>query len=178
MFCPTHQSPGDTWLLPSAGKTCVSQGRKEGWRLGNWDISSAPEDDVNPPLLCGDELGGTTYPELSAKDGDLAFNLLLSQAPLDGVQAILHGQGDVAAPDGGGDGAREDMGLAVEADAHPVGVHHPQGAVIAELVAVPHLIWRNASGGGDGGYITHSVTRDQNGTPALRGFHGTVRPPA
>lgn len=65
-------------------------------------------------------------------------------APLDGVQAILHGQRDVAAPDGGGDGACEDVGLTVEADSHAVGVHHPQGSIIAELVAVSHLIWKNA----------------------------------
>lgn len=37
----------------------------------------------------------------------------------------------------------------MEADTHPIGIHHPQGAVITELVAVPHLIWRNVSGGGD-----------------------------
>ena len=37
----------------------------------------------------------------------------------------------------------------MEADTHPIGIHHPQGAVITELVAVPYLIWRNVSGGGD-----------------------------
>lgn len=98
--------------------------------------------------MCGAR-SGPTYPKLPPKDGDFAFNLFLPQAPLDGVQAVLHGQGDVAAPNGGGDGACEDVGLAVEADAHAVGVHDAQGPVAAELVAVPHLIWENGSGEGE-----------------------------
>lgn len=112
-------------------------------------MSLALVESVCPPPLCGDKLGGTTYPELPAKDSDFAFDLFLSEAPLNGVEAILHGQGDVAAPNSGGDGASQDVGLAVEADPHPIGIHHPQGTVIAELVAVPHLIWRNGSGGGE-----------------------------
>lgn len=47
-------------------------------RFGNRDISSAPEDEVHPLPLGGDKFGGTTYPELPAKDGDFAFNLFLS----------------------------------------------------------------------------------------------------
>lgn len=53
----------------------------------------------------------------------------------------------------------------MEADAHPVGVHHPQGTVVAELVAVPHLIWRNVSGGGEREInypLCLLVTREQN----------------
>lgn len=38
----------------------------------------------------------------------------------------------------------------MEADAHAVGVHHPQGSIIAELVAVSHLIWKDGGGGGEG----------------------------
>lgn len=60
------------------GKTCLFQGGKEEGRLGNRDISSAPQDEVHPLSFCGDKFGGTTYPELPAKDGDFAFNLFLS----------------------------------------------------------------------------------------------------
>ena len=52
--------------------------RREAWRLGNWEISPAPEEKVYPLMLCGDKSGGTTYPELPAKDGDFAFDLFLS----------------------------------------------------------------------------------------------------
>lgn len=107
-------------------------------------------------------MDGPTYPKLPPKDGDFAFDLFLPQAPLDGVQAILHGQRDVAAPDGGGDGACEDVGLTVEADSHAVGVHHPQGSIIAELVAVSHLIWKNVSWGvGVGREIIHSISQER-----------------
>jgi len=85
---------------------------------------------------------GRTHPQLPAEHGDPALGLLLAQPPLDGVEAVVGGQGDVPPPDGGADGARQDVGLRVEADAHPVGVHHPQGAVVAQLVAVPHLVCR------------------------------------
>lgn len=83
---------------------------------------------------------GATHSELPPEHGDLALGLLLAQTPFDGVEAVVSGQGDVPAADGGADGAGQDVGLGVEADAHPVGVHHPQGAVVAQLVAVPHLV--------------------------------------
>lgn len=37
----------------------------------------------------------------------------------------------------------------MEADAHPVGIHHPQGAVVTQLVAVPHLVCRGRWGQGE-----------------------------
>lgn len=91
--------------------------------------------------MCVGETGGT-HPQLPPEHGDLALGLLLAQAPLDGVEAVVGGQRDVPAADGGADGAGQDVGLRVEADAHAVGVHHPQGAVVAQLVAVPDLVCR------------------------------------
>lgn len=85
---------------------------------------------------------GPTHPQLPPEHGDLALGLLLAQAPLDGVEAVVGGQRDVPAADGGADGAGQDVGLRVEADAHAVGVHHPQGAIVAQLVAVPDLVCR------------------------------------
>lgn len=82
----------------------------------------------------------TTYPKLPSKDGHFAFDLFLPQTPLDGVEAILHGQGNVAAADGGGDCASQNVGLAVEAHSHAVSIQHPQSSITAQLVAVPHLI--------------------------------------
>lgn len=82
------------------------------------------------------------HPQLPAKHGDLALGLLLAQAPLDGVEAVVGGQRDVPAADGGADGAGQDVRLRVEADAHAVSVHHPQGAVVAQLIAVPDLVCR------------------------------------
>lgn len=61
----------------------------------------------------------------------------------------------------------------MEADAHPIGVHHPQGAVVTELVAVPHLIWRNVSGGGDGERIYPLSRQRTEFPPSFRGFRGT-----
>lgn len=43
-----------------------------------WERASAPEERGCTLPLCGDKLGGTTYPELPAKDGNFAFNLFLS----------------------------------------------------------------------------------------------------
>lgn len=80
------------------------------------------------------------YPQLPAEDGDLALGLLLAEAPLDGVEAVVRGQADVPAADGGTDRPGQDMGLRVEADAHPVGIHHPERPVVTQLVAVPHLV--------------------------------------
>ena len=57
--------------------THVSLPGKKG-AIEAWERASAPEERGRPLPLCRDELRGTTYPELPAKDGDFAFNLFLS----------------------------------------------------------------------------------------------------
>lgn len=82
------------------------------------------------------------YPQLPPEHGDLALCLLLAQTPLDGVEAIVRGQGDVPSTDCRADRTCQDVRLRVETDAHSVGVHYSQSAVVAQLIAVPHLICR------------------------------------
>ena len=81
-----------------------------------------------------------THPQFPAEDRDFSLGELFAQAPLDGVEAVVGGQGDVPPPDGGAHRPGQDVRLRVVADAHPVGVHHPHGAVGAQLVGVPHLV--------------------------------------
>lgn len=87
----------------------------------------------------------SNYPQLPPKHGDPALGLLFAQTPLNGVEAVVGGQGDVPPADSGADGTCQDVGLSVEADAHSVGIHHSQGAVVAQLIAVPHLVCRERS---------------------------------
>lgn len=96
------------------------------------------------------------HPQFPAKNCDLALGLLLAQTPLNGVEAVVRGQGDVPPADGGAHGTCQDVGLRVKADAHPVGVHHSQGPVVAQLVAVPHLVCRWRQG-------THTVKQAGRG---------------
>lgn len=90
-----------------------------------------------------------TYPELSSKHSHFSFNLFLPEAPLYGIQAILHGQGNVTSTYCWSHCTSKDVWLTVEADAHSIGIHHSQGTIITELIAVPHLIWSNNWGGGE-----------------------------
>lgn len=82
------------------------------------------------------------YPQLPAKHSDLALGLLFAQTPLDGVETVVRGQSDVPPTDRRTDRACQDVRLCVEADAHSVGVHDSQSAVVAQLIAVSHLICR------------------------------------
>lgn len=81
-----------------------------------------------------------THSQLPPEHSDFALGLLLAQAPFDRVEAVVSRQGDVPAADRGADGACQDVGLRMKADAHAISVHHSQGPVVAELVAVPHLV--------------------------------------
>lgn len=88
------------------------------------------------------EICGLPHSQFPAKYGDFALGLFLSQSPLDGVESVVCGQSDVPAADGGADRPCQDVRLRVETDAHSISVHHPQGAVVAQLIAVPHLVCR------------------------------------
>lgn len=90
----------------------------------------------------GNSLVKKGYPQLPPKHGDLALGLLLAESPLNGVQTIVCGQGDVPSANCRTDRTCQDVGLRVETDAHSVGVHHSQGPIIAQLIAVPHLVCR------------------------------------
>lgn len=89
----------------------------------------------------------TTHSELPPEHGDPALGLLLAQTPFNGVEAVVSGQGDVPAANRRADGACQEVGLGVKADAHTISVHHSQGPIVAQLVAVPHLVCRGRETG-------------------------------
>lgn len=82
------------------------------------------------------------YPELPSEYCDLALGLLFAQTPLNRVQAIICGQCDVSSANRRTNRACKDVRFCVETDSHPVSVHHSEGTIVAELVAVPHLVCR------------------------------------
>lgn len=76
-----------------------SREERRPWRLG--ETASAPEERGYTLPLCGDKLDGMTYPRsFLPKMVTLPLICSFLRRPLNGVEAILTGQGDIAAPDG------------------------------------------------------------------------------
>lgn len=80
------------------------------------------------------------YAQLPAKHRDLALGQLFSHAPLNGVEAAVSGQTDVAPPDGWAYRSCNDVWFRVEADAHPISIGHSQCAIVVQLIAIAHLV--------------------------------------
>lgn len=86
-----------------------------------------------------------TYPELSAKDVDFPLGLLLPEPPLHQVLAVLPGEGHVPLGHGWVGGAGQHVRLRLVVGVEPAGVDDPQGAVVADLVAVSQLVCGTSS---------------------------------